>query len=179
MEENPEYGTQLLSKRQSLKSVAYAFLSVLLIISTAVYGYTQYTQKSIISTILQSPLDLNDTSSLISSISTSEHKLSSGIDIPKGTRFFGKLSKEENKYIIYFDSLQTPDGQTTSFTAKSILDISSNNSKNGVSAKISKTLYKQTKSNVLGAIFYNNSSNISESSKSRLPQGYILKLEFD
>ena len=179
MEENLEHLIQPSSRLQPSKSIIYVLLSIFLVTVTAIYGYTQYTQKSIISTILQNPIDLNDTSSLISSISTSEHKLSSGIDIPKGTRFFGKLSKEENKYIIYFDSLQTPDGKTESFTAKSILDVNNNNSKNGVSAKISKTLYKQTKSNVLGAIFYNNSSNVSESSKSILPQGHILKLEFD
>lgn len=167
------------SKESIKKSTLYFLLSVLLVACTVVYGYTQYTQKSVIPVILQNQIDLNDTVGLITTLSTAEYKFSNGKALPKGTQFIGMLAKEENKNIIYFDSYLVPDGEKEAFTAKSILEIKSEGKKNGVSAKISKTLYKQTKSNVLGAIFYSNSTNAAETNQQFIPQGQTLKLEFD
>ena len=160
-----------------MKTIKGKILIVLILIFGVVtYGYSQYLKKGLISAVLQQGIDLNSPQgNLVFAISTFDQKTPDGKNIPKGTKFTGKLNKEENKLIIYFDTLEMPEGKKQQFLAKTVLNINEKQESNGVSAKIGKTLYQQSKTNVLGAIFH-TSSNISQS---LLPQGSILKLELN
>lgn len=160
------------------KSKLGMVLVLILILGVFTYGYTQYLKKGSISAVLQYQIDLNNPPEQIYAISLSEQKLPDGKELKKGTRFIGKLSKEGNKYIIYFSTIQNPDGESQQVIAKSNLTSNVSGQAAGVSAKIGKTLYKQTKTNVLGAIFH-NSQDAKEFPTSVLPQGSPLKIEID
>ena len=159
------------------QSFLFIFLFSMLIGATILYGYTQFLNKTLISTVLQYQLDLNSPPESIFVISTYEQKFPDGEKIPKGTRFIGMLSREDVGYVIYFDAIQFLDGSRKNFSAKSVLSVEEKAATNGVSAKIGKTLYKQTKTNVLGAIFHNEGSNTNKSPSSVLPQGSVIKIE--
>ena len=153
-------------------------LALILVLGVFAYGYTQYLKKGAISAVLQYQIDFNNPPEQVYAISLSEQKLPDGKELKKGTRFIGKLSKEENKYVIYFNTIQNPDGESQQVIAKSNLTSNISGQAAGVSAKIGKTLYKQTKTNVLGAIF-RNPQDAKEFPSSVLPQGSPLKIEID
>ena len=155
-----------------------AMLTLILIFGIFAYAYTQYLQKSSIFAVLQYPIDLQSPPDSVFAVSTIGQKLPDGKMLPKGTRFIGMLSKEEKGFVIYFDEIQKLDGDKEQFSAKSSLNVEEQNKQGGVSAKISKTLYQQTKTNVLGAIF-NSSNNIKQSQGTVLPRGSTLKIEVD
>lgn len=159
-----------------MKKITFLALAILLA-ATMLYSYSQFVKKSVISAVLQHQVDLSNPPEAIYAISTFDQTLPDGKSIPKGTRFMGKLSKENNSFIIYFDESQATDGKKTQLLAKSSLNIKEGESGKGVSAKISKTLYKQTKTNVLGAIF--NTPTSSPNSNTILPRGYNLKIEVE
>ena len=153
-------------------------LALILVFGIFAYGYTQYLKKETVSAVLQYQVDLNNPPEQVYAISLSEQILPDGKKLEKGTRFIGKLSKEENRYVIYFNTVQNPDGKAKQVIAKSNLGSNVIGQTVGVSAKIGKTLYKQTKTNVLGAIF-RNSQDTKEFPTSVLPQGSPLKIEID
>ena len=153
-------------------------LALILVLGIFAYGYTQYLKKSIVSAILQYQIDFNNPPDQIYAISVSEQTLPDGKKLEKGTRFIGKLNKENTGYVIYFNTIQNPDGKTKPVIAKSTLISNVLGQATGVSAKIGKTLYKQTKTNVLGAIFH-NPQDTNEFQSSVLPQGSSLKIEID
>lgn len=163
---------------KSTKNKFGIFLALFLASGIFAYGYTQYLKKGTVSAVLQYQIDLNDPPKQVYAVSLSEQALPSGKKLEKGTRFIGTLNKEEAGYIIYFNSVQTPDGEMHQVIARSNLGSNSKDQSAGISAKIGKTLYKQTKTNVLGAIF-RNSQNPNESGGSVLPQGSLLKIEID
>ena len=153
-------------------------LALILTLGIFAYGYTQYLKKGAISAVLQYQIDLNNPPEQVYAISLSEQILPDGKKLQKGARFIGKLNKEENRYVIYFNTIQNPDGKNSQVIAKSNLNSNVTGQAAGVSAKIGKTLYKQTKTNVLGAIFY-NSQDTKEFPGSILPQGSSIKIEID
>ena len=153
-------------------------LALIFILGIFAYGYTQYLKKGAIWAVLQYQIDLNNPPEQIYAISLSEQTLPDGKKLNKGTRFIGKLNKEDAGYIIYFSTLQSPDGGTQQVIAKSSLSSNVSGQAAGVSAKIGNTLHRQTKTNVLGAIFH-NSQNAKEFPGSILPQGSSIKIEID
>lgn len=159
------------------KSTIYALTILVIILCTGLYGFSQFLKKEIINAVLQYQINIENPPNNIFAISTLDQKLSSGKYLPRSTRFIGKLSNEEGP-VIYFNSIQTPDGKTKEFLAKSNLNINGGrqDKSGGVSAKIGKTLNRQTKSNVLGAIFKDSTNN----EKARvLPRGYAIKIEVE
>ena len=153
-------------------------LALILVLGVFAYGYTQYLKKGFVSVVLQNQIDLNNPPDQVYAISLSEQTLPDGKKLQKGARFIGKLNKEENRYVIYFNTLQNPDGKNSQIIAKSNLSSNVTGQATGVSAKIGKTLYKQTKTNVLGAIFY-NPQDTKEFPSFVLPQGSSIKIEID
>ena len=160
------------------KSKFGIILALILILGIFAYGYTQYLKKSTVSVVLQYQIDLNNPPEQVYAISLFEQTLPEGKKLQKGTRFIGKLNKENSGYVIYFNTIQNPDGKTGQIIAKTNLNSNISGQAGGVSAKIGKTLYKQTKTNVLGAIF-RNSQDSKEFPNSVLPQGSLLKIEID
>ncbi|MBI3590725.1 MAG: hypothetical protein HY094_05015 [Candidatus Melainabacteria bacterium] len=153
-------------------------LAPILIFGIFTYGYTQYLKKGLASIVLLHEINLQNPPESIFAISTFDQSLPDGKNIPKGTRFIGMLIKENSNYVIYFNEIQSINGTKMGFLAKSNLNIKESGQNGGVSAKISKTLYKQTKTNVLGAIF--NTSNENQSSPGLvLPRGSSLKIEIN
>ncbi len=152
-------------------------ITVIVILISGLYGYSQYLKKGMINAVLQYQLDLTSPPESIYAISTYEQSTPSGKVLPKGTVFVGTLGSENGIPVIYFNSIQLNDGKTENFIAKSGLKISINVQSSGVSAKLGKTIQQKTKSNVIGAIFYNSSSNSHELASSVLPKGYALKIE--
>ena len=153
-------------------------LALILVFGVFAYGYTQYLKKGAVSAVLQYQIDLNNPPEQVYAISLSEQTLPDGKKLQKGTRFIGKINKEDTGYIIYFSTLQNPDGDTQQVIAKSNLNSNVSGQAVGVSAKIGNTLHRQTKTNVLGAIFH-NSQDVKEFPSSVLPQGSPLKIEID
>ena len=154
------------------------FTTLVIALVTILYGYTQFQKKGVISVVLLQEIDFSNPPDPVLAISTYDQNLPDNKNLPKGTRLIGKLANEENGYVIYFNEIQTTDGTKSQFLAKSNLNLKENEDSKGVSAKIGKTLYKQTKTNVLGAIF-NSSNNIQASRNSILPRGSILKIEIN
>ena len=158
-------------------------LGLALVFSTLVtlYCFSQSQQKGLLSLVLQNQIELNSPPELISAISTIDQKLPDGSNIPKGTKFTGMLISENNSYIIYFDSYEIPEGSKAQILAKSSICLKSERQAAGVSAKLGKTFQKQTKSNVLGAIFNTSSSNTAnnEEPSSVIPRGYSLRVEIN
>lgn len=150
---------------------------LILTFATILYGYTQYLKKETISAVLQNQVNLDNDSNAVFAISTLDQNLPSGRNFPRGTIFTGKIAKEDG-YKIYFNSYQTTDGKQFDFSAKTSLNMKAETPSSGVSAKISKTLYKQTKSNVLGAIF-KTSQDALQHEGTLLPKGYLIKIEVD
>ncbi len=153
-------------------------LSLILVLGAFAYGYTQYLKKGAVSAVLQYQIDLNNPPEQVYAISLSEQTLPDGKKLKKGTRFIGKLNKEDTGHIIYFSTIQSPDGRTQQVIAKSNLASTVSGQAAGVSAKIGNTLHRQTKTNVLGAIFH-NSQDAKEFPSSVLPQGSPLRIEVD
>lgn len=152
-------------------------LSLILVFAIVVISYSQYLKEGLISAVLQYQIDLNNPPNFIYAVSTSNQILPDGKQLPKGTRFIGMLAKEEKGIVIYFDTVQSLSGKKNPIIAKSFLSSKASDRIEGVSAKIGKTLYKQTKSNVLGAIFTKGVSKAEDFSASILPQGSHLKIE--
>ena len=153
-------------------------LALILVLGAFAYGYTQYLKKGLISAVLQYQIDLNNPPEQVYAVSLSEQTLPDGKKLQKGARFIGKLNKEDTGYIIYFSTIQNPEGKIQQVIAKSNLSSNVSGQAAGVSAKIGKTLYKQTKTNVLGAIFH-NSQDAKEFPNSILPPGSPIKIEID
>lgn len=156
----------------------FFLILLIFILGTVLYGYTQFLKKETILAVLQQQINLENPPDVIFAISTYDQKLSNGKNIPRGTRFIGKLSKTNDSLQINFNSIQIPDREKEDFPAKSNLNIQSQAQTSGVSANISKTLYRQTKSNVLGAIF-KSPGNSQELTSQILPRGYTLKIEIE
>ena len=153
------------------------FLLVIFLFFVIGYGYTQYLQKSFVTAVLQYQIDLNNPPDKIFAISTFDQKLPGSKMFPKGARLVGSLSSNEDGYVIYFDKLQIS-GKNEKFPAKTKLNIKNETTATGVSARISKTFYEETKTNVLGAIF-DSSRNQKQLAGSILPRGYVLKVEVE
>ncbi len=151
-------------------------LAMFLVLGIFAYGYSQYLKKGTISAALQYQLDLNDPPPQVYAVLLSDQVLPDGKKIEKGTRFIGMLSKEETGFILYFGTAQNPTGKIWQIIAKSSLSSDIPGEQSGISAKLGMTLYKQTKTNVLGAIF-RNSPGINVTRGSIIPQGSPLKIE--
>lgn len=165
---------EVTSRKPQTRYGLHGLLLLVLITFTIVYGYTQYLNKSLISAVLQYKIDLRNPPDQIFAITTFDQRLPSGKSILKGTQFVGKLASDNQKLVIYFDVIKDATGKGEQFTGKSNLNLNEELKSDGVSAKIGKTLYQQTKTNVLGAIFY--TGNVSQQI---LPQGFKLKIETD
>lgn len=156
----------------------FIIVVLIMIFGTFLYSYSQYSIKKIITAHLQQNIDISNPPPYVSAISAYDQSLSDGTKIPKGTIFTGMLSKETGNVLIYFDSVEFANGKKSNLYAKTNLNISESKTESGVSAKIGKTLYKQTKTNVLGAIFHTSNSGTNEKLlNSILPQGLTLKIE--
>lgn len=153
-------------------------LSFFLLILTVLYGYSQFIKKGVISAVLQYQIDLKNPPNLVFAISTFDQKLPDGKWLLKGTRFIGNLTKEGDDFIIYFNTIQTTSGKKEQFFAKSNLSVKESLVAGGVSARIGKTLYQQTKTNILGAIF-NSSNNIKQLPSLVLPRGAVLRIDIN
>ena len=154
------------------------FTSLFILISmTGIYAFSQYLKKGTINAVLQYQVNLDNPPENIYAISTFDQTTPSGKTLPKGTVFIGTLNKEAGMPIIYFNSVLLNGEKTENFIAKSRLKAVSTEQSTGVSAKLGKTIYQQTKTNVIGAIFYNSSSNSQELASSVLPKGYAIKIE--
>lgn len=153
------------------------FIFLVIIFASALYGYTQFTKKGLISAVLLHEVNLENPPSNIFAISTSDQNLTGGKSIPKGTRFTGSLTKGDSS-VIYFNAIQIPDGKQEQILAKAVLTSGSKADTPGVSSKISKTLYKQTRTNVLGAIFKDQDTGTKPDGYI-LPKGTIIKIEAD
>jgi len=134
--------------------------------------------KGTISAILQSDLNLYNPSGNIIAVSTTDQVLADGSTLPRGTKLLGKTSLEGNNLIVFFDTIQTLDGQNQQFIGRLTINKIDDGHASGVSAKLGKTLYNQSMSNVLGAIFY-NPGNTKVGDVSVLPRGSALKIEVD
>lgn len=153
------------------------FLLVVFLFFIIGYGYTQYLQKSFVTAVLQYQIDLNSPPDKIFAISILDQKLSGSKVFPKGARLVGSLTNDEDGYVIYFDKLQIS-GKSEKFPARAKLNVKNEATSTGVSARIGKTFYDQTKTNVLGAIF-DSSRNQKQLSGSILPRGYTLRIEVE
>ncbi len=131
--------------------------------------------KGQISAVLQAELNLSSPPPSVSAISTSDQPLPDGTTLPRGAKLLGSTSVDGNNLIISFDSVQTLDGQTQNIIGKLVISKADDKQESGISAKLGKTLYNQSKSNVIGAIFYNPGGK--DSNTSILPKGSILKIE--
>ncbi len=156
---------------------------LLVICSVLVIGIFTLSSKSTgskgtITAVLQSDLNIDSPSGSILAVSTTDQALPDGSVLPRGTKFVGKTSVEGNNLVVFFDSIQTSDGQNQQFIGKLIINKIDDKAVSGVSAKIGKTLYNQSKSNVLGAIFHNPGST-QGSDIQALPKGSVLKIEVD
>ena len=161
-----------------MKKIVIASLLVIGL-GSILFAYSQIFKRSTISAILQNQINVNAPPGFVYAISTADQSLVDGKVIPKGTRFIGMLSKEENNFTIYFNEIETFEGRKETFSAKTNLMLQQASSIGGVSAKIGKTLYQQSKTNVLGAIFSNASSDTEISPNAVLPRGSILKIEIN
>lgn len=170
----------MLNVQKNKKPIPLTYILFLLvfILVTMLYGYTQLVRKETISAVLQYQLDLRNPPESIFAISTCDQKLSGGRQLLKGTRFIGMLHQDEKGLAIYFSAIETVNGKKEQFFAKTILSAGKQDSNVGVSARISKTLYQQTKTNVLGAIF-NSASETQKIESTVLPRSSTLKLEVD
>ncbi len=160
------------------KSKLGMMLALILTLGIFAYGYTQYLKKATVSAVLQYQIDLNNPPEQVYAISLLEQMLPDGKKLQKGTRFIGKLNKEDSGYVIYFNTTQNSEGKIQQVIAKSNLSSNISGQIGGISGKIGKTLYKQTKTNVLGAIFHNSQDSI-ELPGSVLPQGSPIKIQID
>lgn len=152
------------------------FILLTIIIGTlSLYGYSQYYKKSFLSAILINKVDLSNPPDSVLAISSQDQKLFEGKTLPRGTKFIGRLVKEGNNYVIYFEDIQTSAGNKLGLSGKTNLNITPSQYTGGVSAKISKTIHQQTQSNVIGAIFKN--SGTPNSPGSVLERGTLLKIE--
>ena len=159
------------------------FIFLILICATALYAFSQFAKKESISAVLLHEVNLESPPPNIFAVSILDQGLKGDKNIPKGTRFIGTLTKDDNS-TIYFNILQMPNGKKEQFFAKAILSRSeqpltptSRSNIPGVSAKISKTLYKQTRTNVLGAIFKDQKDISSRQAGYILPKGTIIEIE--
>lgn len=162
-----------------VKRIIVLFFSIFVIAGGVFYGYTQFLNKETVPTILQNQIDLNNPPEFVSAVLTENHKLSNGKIIHKGSLFIGMITREENHFVIYFDSVQEPGGNKIKLLSKSNLNVTTSNENNGISTKIGKTFHKQTRSNVLGAIFQNSQPGSDQSQDLVLPQGSALNIELN
>src|SRR3989338_4584411 len=144
---------------------------------SGLYAFSQYLKKGTVNAVLQYQVNLDNPPENIYAISTVDQTTQSGKTLPKGTIFIGTLNKEEGIPVIYFNSIQPAGRKTENFIAKSGLKVIQSGQSTGVSAKLGKTIHQQTKTNVIGAIFHNSSSNSRETVSSVLPKGYAIKIE--
>lgn len=151
--------------------------SLILIIGTTLFAYSQFAKKGTLSAVLLHKVELTNPPEFIFAITTSNQTLPDGKAIPKGTRFIGKFSREESGTKIYFNELQTTDGKKLQILGKVLLNTPIDKKVGGVSAKVGRSLQQQTKSNVLGAIF--NNPAINQFTGSVLPRGSTLNIEID
>lgn len=165
-------------KNKIMKPIVLGPVFLALLITTFLYGYTQFLKKETVNAVLQHQVDLENPPESIFAITTSEQILAGGQKLLKGTRFIGKLKNENGNLIIYFDQIQNLDGNKLNFSAKTTLSQNEADIAGGVSAKIGKTLQRQTKSNVLGAIFTHPNTNQS-SAGTILHRGSSLKVVID
>ena len=161
------------------KSLLFVVLSIILVISTIAYGYTQFAKKSIISAVLQHKVDLNNPPNSISTITVLEQELPNGKILKKGSRLIGTISKNEDGYTITFNTLQPPKGKKLQISAKANLSTNSAVADKGISAKIGDTFHKQTKSTVLGAIFHSTAGSRNTLAGSTITRGTRLQIEVD
>ena len=166
-------------KKKYQSSLTYLALILLLTILTIVYGYTKFAEKTTITAVLQHEVTLDNAPGSVFAITTSEQNLSDGKNIPKGSVFVGTVSKEQNGYSINFNSVRSIKGTNEQINAKSTISYSQKNEDAGLSANIGKTLYRQTESSVLGAIFHNPQNNIKSKGNETLPRGSVLKIEIE
>ena len=160
-------------------SLTYLVLVLFLSILTVAYVYSKFNEKTTISAVLQHEVNLNNPSNQVFAIITSDQNLSDGKNIQKGTVFVGMVSKEEHGYSIYFNSIRNSKDTNEQINAKSIISPPQQNEDNGLSANIGKTLYRQTESSVLGAIFHNPQNNTRPVGNEILPRGTVLNVEVE
>jgi len=160
-----------------IKQRPQLFFSLLavLVISLSLYGYSQYYKKSLLSAVLINKIDLYNPSDSVLAISSLDQQLPDGKILPRGTKFAGRLVKEGDNFVIYFEDIQTAAGNKLGLSGKANLNPTLPQHPGGVSAKISKTIHRQTKSNVIGAIFKN--SGTSNTQLGILERGTLLKIE--
>jgi len=164
---------------QNKKNFIIFFSLFTLIALTVLYSYSNQLKKEPIHAVLQYQINLETPPTAVYAITTQDQKLPTGKKIPQGTRFIGALNKDQEIYIVNFNTIQTASGRNEKFSAKTILSKSQNeNIDPGISSKISKTLQNKTKSNILGAIF-KSSSDVTQISGTILPRGTAIKIEAD
>lgn len=161
--------------KQMKRIFLYAVLFLILLI-TSLYGYTQYAKRNIIHAVLKQRIDLDNPPANILAITTFDQTLYNKRKIPKGTRLFGNLIKDNDTYTIFFNRMQEVSGKETSINGKLVL-ARSHDKAHGISAKLGKTLHSQTRTNIIGAIFQNPQTQSSVIPV--LQSGTSLKIEIE
>ena len=167
------------NQKRHQNHLTYLVLILFLTALTIAYGYTKFIEKTSITAVLQHEVGLDNESGSIFAITTFDQTLSDGKNIPKGSVLIGMINKEQGGYSIDFNSVRSVKGTNEQINAKSTISYSQKNEDTGLSANIGKTLYRQTESSVLGAIFHNPQNNIKSTGNDILPRGTVLKIEIE
>lgn len=155
----------------TIKKITTTFLVVFV---TIVFSLSA--KADVVEAVLQYKIDVTNPPNIISAITTYDQKLSTGQSIPKGTRFLGKINKEEAGIIISFDLIKNTVGSENKVTAQSVIADSEVVNHSGISGELGDAMREKTKSSVLGAIFHSNSTTAENS---YIPRGTKLKIKIN
>ena len=160
------------------KKIIYVVLFFLFAVLFVTISYSQFFKKETISTVLRYEVNLEDENPRVFAITTFDQKLSSGKILPKGTRFSGRLTKDQNDFVLSFDTIEKIDGTSEQISGRTIFANVETHEPGGVSQRISNTLYEKTRTSVIGAIFSNPPKN-QKIVGTILPRGTNIKIEID
>lgn len=160
------------------KKIIYALLLFLLALGISSICYSQFFKKETISAVLHYEINLEEENPRVFAITTLDQKLSSGKILAKGTRFSGRLTKEQNDFVLSFDTVEKTDGTSERISGKTIFTNVKSQEQSGVSARIGNTLYEKTRTSVIGAIF-TSPSMTKGITGTVLPRGTNIKIELD
>lgn len=158
------------------KIIIGGILAVILIGLIILFGYTQFLEKSTIQVALQHQVDLSNPPGSVFAIVTKPQKLKRGVEFEQGTRFIGKVEKEDKNFVIYFDSLQRLSGKKERFNGKVTFVPKEVKPGGGISSRLGETIQERTKTSVLGAIF-SVPQSVQAEDGAILPRGTTLFIE--
>lgn len=161
-----------------MKKISFYSILFLVLIITSLYGYTQFVKKTMIYVVLKQRIDLNYPPKNIYAVTTFDQSLPDGKKILKGTNLIGNLVRDNGNFTIFFNKMQQLDGKNKIISGKSTIKTKQDEKAQGISARLGKTLHKQTKTNIIGAIFQ-SSDTYQAPISSILQRGTNLKVEIE